>query len=168
MIQLTEEQKQSVASWVAEGSQVAGIQSRLESQFGLELTYLDVHLLLDSLQLVTHSPALAPTVILGSSPGTKPASPGSPPPPRPKGARADAREKGPSGRTRVTIDSLARLGTVASGQVIFRDGQAASWSLDTLGRLELAANKADYQPTAADIQEFQLELQQELVRRGML
>ena len=46
---LSDEQKSAVAEWFAAGAGVAEIQKRISSEFGIDLTYLDVRLLVADL-----------------------------------------------------------------------------------------------------------------------
>src|SRR4051812_17821388 len=48
---LTAEQKQAVASWVAAGDNLSAVQKKLSEQFQLALTYRDVRFLVDDLNL---------------------------------------------------------------------------------------------------------------------
>lgn len=48
---LTAEQKQTVASWVAAGDNLSAVQKKLSEQFQLSLTYRDVRFLVDDLNL---------------------------------------------------------------------------------------------------------------------
>jgi hypothetical protein len=55
---------------------------------------------------------------------------------------------------------------IVSGQVTFSDGQKADWYLDQTGRLGVVPEKQGYKPAAADVQQFQLSLQQEMAKLG--
>ncbi len=48
---LTPEQKQTVATWIAAGDNLAAVQKKLAEQFKLSLTYMDVRFLIDDLGL---------------------------------------------------------------------------------------------------------------------
>ena len=50
-MQLTDEQNQKVAGWIADGMKLSDIQARLEEVFSIRLTYMDVRLLVDDLKL---------------------------------------------------------------------------------------------------------------------
>jgi hypothetical protein len=143
---LDETQRKQVAAWIEEGLKIGDIQKRMESQWGLRPTYLDVRLLVDDLKLI-------------------PKDPPAPPPPPQSAAAAKAAEPPPpsdlpGGKVRVTLDRVTRAGAMASGKVKFSDGKSADWYVDELGRLALAPAERGYKPTAADVQEFQLALQQ--------
>jgi hypothetical protein len=75
-------------------------------------------------------------------------------------------EPGSTQSVSVTVDQIARPGALVSGKVTFSDGQKADWSLDQMGRLALAAQQKGYRPSQADVQEFQMALQNELAKMG--
>ncbi len=147
-MQLDETQRKKVADWINEGLKLAEIQKRLETELGLKMTYLEVRLLVDDLKLKPKDPP-PPT-----KPAPKPEDALSPPPPAP-------------GKVNVTVDQLARPGALVSGKVKFSDGKTAEWVLDQAGRLGLVPAEKGYKPPAADVQEFQMALQQELQKLGL-
>jgi hypothetical protein len=146
---LDDAQRQKVAAWIDEGLKISDIQKRLETDLGLRLTYLEVRLLVDDLKL-------------------KPKDP--PPPPKPAVKPEDAFLPPPAaaaGKVTVTVDQLARPGALVSGKVKFSDGKTAEWVLDQAGRLGLVPGDKGYKPSAADVQDFQIALQQELQKLGL-
>jgi hypothetical protein len=145
---LDDTQRQKVAAWIDEGLKLADIQKRLESEFGLRMTYLEVRMLVDDLKLKPKDPPPPP------KPAAKPEDALAPPPPLP-------------GKVSVTVDQLTRSGALASGKVKFSDGKTAEWILDQAGRLGLVPSEKGYKPPAADVQEFQIVLQQELQKLGL-
>jgi len=144
---LDDAQRKKVAAWIDEGLKLSDIQKRLETELGLRLTYLEVRFLVDDLKL-------------------KPKDP--PPPPKQAVKPEDALSPAPSapGKVNVTVDQLARPGALVSGKVKFSDGKTADWILDQAGRLGLVPGDKGYKPPAADLQEFQIILQQELQKLG--
>jgi|SRR5579872_5705609 len=153
---LDEQQRKKVAEWIEQGLKLFDIQKKLESEFGLRLTYLEARMLVDDLNL----------------------KPKDPPPPAPPPASAmPTREPEPAagapfgqpagGKVSVTVDQLARPGALVSGKVKFSDGKTAEWFLDQAGRLGLAPTEKGYKPSAADLQSFQMALQGELEKLGM-
>jgi len=163
-MQLNDSQKAQVAGWIQQGARLSEIQSRLASELGLTLTYMEARFLLDDLKLVPKDPEPpksldlpAPTTAPTANPALEskmvPQSPASP--------------TNPSSAVTVTVDQIARPGTLVSGKVSFSDGQKASWTLDQMGRLGLAAEQKGYRPTAVDIEQFQVALQNELTKLGM-
>ena len=53
---LTEEQRQRVTAWILAGAKLAEIQSRLASECGVKLTYMEARFLVDDLKLVPKDP----------------------------------------------------------------------------------------------------------------
>ena len=154
---LDESQRQKVAAWIAEGATISQIQSRLASEPGLKLTYMEVRFLVDDLKLTPKDPE-PPKVAAPVAGAAKPVDKkNSPPPTEPPGAR---------GGVSVTVDQLARPGAIVSGKVAFSDGQQADWHLDQTGRLGVLPRQPGYKPSAADVQQFQAALEKEISRLG--
>lgn len=85
--------------------------------------------------------------------------------PEDEGVPADAPPAGAS-TLKLEVDRLMRPGTVVSGTVTFSDGVSGKWALDQYGRLMLETGQKGYQPSPADVQVFQRELQIQLQRQG--
>ncbi len=66
----------------------------------------------------------------------------------------------------MAVDQITRPGAIVSGKVTFSDGQQAEWYLDQAGRLGVVPKQQGYKPSAADVQDFQLALQQEMAKLG--
>jgi hypothetical protein len=64
------------------------------------------------------------------------------------------------------VDQLTKPGTMISGKVTFSDGQIADWYLDQTGRLGVVPAQQGYKPSPADVQQFQIALQQEVAKLG--
>ena len=161
-MQLDEAQRQRVTAWVLQGAKLSEIQNRLAEEFGLKLTYMEVRFLVDDLKLTLKDPEPPKPVTPPSpltdakskaEPGAKPAGDKASPPPA-------------AGKVSVTVDQIARPGAIVSGKVTFSDGQAADWYLDQTGRLAVVTKQQGYKPSAADVQQFQAALQNELARMG--
>jgi hypothetical protein len=151
---LDETQRKQVAAWIEEGLKIADLQKRMEAQWGLRQTYLEVRLMVDDLKLTPKNPApLPPPPKIAATPAAKT---GDDLPPR------DA----PASKVRLTLDQITRAGAMVSGKVKFSDGKSADWYLDQMGRLGLAPAEKGYKPSAADLQDFQVALQEELARLG--
>lgn len=143
---LTDEQKAAVAGWLEEGASLSDVQKRLETEFGVRMTYMDLRFLIDDLNLEVkterpqfddHSPAQA---------GGGQAAPG---------------------KVSVTLDKVSRPDALVSGRVTFSDGESAQWHLDQMGRLAMNPSTPGYQPSQADLQEFQNELRGAVEKSGM-
>lgn len=145
IMNLSEEQKKLVAAWVAEGASLAEVQQRLKEECAISATYMDVRFLVDDLQLqVKEQPRQSEAVE----------------------RLAAAKQEGESARSgpapagvSVTMDSITKPQSMASGKVTFSDGETAEWMLDQTGRLGLNPVTPGYRPSQADVLTFQQELQ---------
>jgi hypothetical protein len=162
---LDEGQRKRVAEWIADGLKLSEIQNRVASELGLQLTYMEIRLLVDDLKLVPKDvePAKSTPVL--------PASGHKPLPPE-QLASQDARaaeqaEPAAAGGLSLTVDQIARPGAAVSGKVSFSDSNKADWYIDQTGRLGLVPQNAGYRPSAADVQQFQMALESELSKLGL-
>jgi hypothetical protein len=158
---LTEEQRQLVTAWILAGAKLAEIQSRLASECGVKLTYMEARFLVDDLKLVPKD-SEPPKVVeppAAKSLETKPV-------PAEELAGGEIPAPVGGGKVSVTVDQITRPGAVISGKVNFSDGQIADWYLDQTGRLGVVPKQTGYKPSAADVQEFQLALQREVAKLG--
>jgi hypothetical protein len=181
---LTPEQKQAVSAWVAAGDNLSAVQKKLAEQFKVSMTYMDVRFLVDDLGLELKN--AAPKADASDLSKAAPASGGGVPPPRgTEVERADPSALGdddlpgealpaapaddfpaPAGSLTLEVDRIVRPGAVVSGTVTFSDGVSGKWALDQAGRLMLETPQKGYQPSPADVQAFQRELQTQLQRQG--
>jgi hypothetical protein len=152
---LTEEQRQRVTAWILEGAKLSEVQSRLQSEFGIKLTYIETRFLVDDLKLTPKDPE-PPKVV--APPETKIAGE--------KKSPLKAESAPAPGGVSVSVDQIARPGAIVSGKVTFSDGQKADWYLDQTGRLGVVPAQQGYKPSAADVQEFQTALQAEVAKLG--
>ena len=139
MMNLDETQKATVREWIQSRTGLSEIQSKLDSEFGVSVTYMEVRFLVDDL-------------------GGLPAEPEPEPEETPEAVEGDSS---------VTVDQITRAGSMASGQVTFSDGKSAGWSLDQMGRLGLSSDEAGYKPSQEDVMEFQVQLQKKLSGPGL-
>jgi hypothetical protein len=70
------------------------------------------------------------------------------------------------GKVSLSVDTLARPGTIVSGKVTFSDGKSAAWYLDQMGRLGVSPEEQGYRPPAGDVEDFQTQLDRELQKLG--
>lgn len=145
---LTDDQKTAIARWLEAGETLSHVQSRLKSEFGISMTFMEVRFLIDDLNLELKKET---------------------PPPPPE---ADADEE-PSPvealnaeGVSVEVDAIVTPGALVSGSVRFSDGVNAKWQLDQMGRLGLSDVEPGYKPSPEDVQEFQAQLQTELRNKG--
>ena len=159
---LSEEQRQAVAKWISEGAKLSEIQNRLATEFSLKLTYMEARFLVDDLKLTPKDPeppkVIAPPEVVKPLAST-PVPPGEIP-------RADEVLPPLGGNVSVIVDQITRPGAMISGNVNFSDGQIADWYLDQAGRLGVVPRVAGYKPSAEDVKNFQIALQQEVAKLG--
>jgi len=168
-MKLDDNQRQTVAKWIAEGAKLSEVQNRLASELGIKLTYMEARFLVDDLKLTPKDPE-PPKVVAPPAPPVKPpaaAAPAASTTPAPAGAMPVADEVlPPVSKVTVIVDQITRPGALISGKVNFSDGQIADWYLDQTGRLGVVPKQQGYKPTQADVQDFQLALQQEVAKLG--
>jgi len=150
---LDDEQRKKVAEWIKQGLKLSEIQKRLISELGLQLTYMDVRLLVDDLKLTPKDIEPPKPANLATQ---APAMTANPP------AKAASKPGGVS----ISVDQIARPGAVVSGKVTFTDGNTADWYFDQAGRLGLLPQQTGYRPSAPDLQQFQAALDGELSKMG--
>lgn len=157
---LDETQRQTVTKWISEGAKLSEIQNRLLSEFKLKFTYMEVRFLVDDLKLTPKDPE-PPKVVVPpvAAPAANPAKLSVEKNPAPEGTLS-------ASAVSVSVDQIAKPGAIVSGKVTFSDGQIADWYLDQTGRLGVVPKQAGYKPSAADVQEFQIALQQEVAKLG--
>lgn len=167
---LTDAQKLQVATWIQQGLKLSEIQSRLASELGVRLTYMEVRLLVADLKLTPKDPEPEKPAVMLSQPAVPD-----------RGARGDAKaptnrpaERGaqtegpraPRGTVSVSVAEIARPGTIVSGNVTFSDGKQAEWYLDQFGRLGIVPAEQGYKPPSADMPALQRALESELSKLG--
>ena len=150
-MQLTPEQQQVARQWVADGMKLSEFQRRLETDFGLRMTYMDVRMLVADLQVMPKDPEPPKTAPVPEGANPAPLAPAEPE---------------PVGGVKVTVDAVTRPGAMVSGKVTFSDGQTADWYLDQMGRMGVVPAQKGYKPSQMDVMEFQELLQLELQKMG--
>jgi hypothetical protein len=149
MAKLTPAQISTVSQWVSEGASLSAIQTRLSTELGIAMTFLDVRFLVDDLNLTLQEKEE---------------------PKKPEADKVDALVAEPAvapvGGVRVEVDAITRPGAMVSGNVTFSDAQVADWYLDMEGRPGLVPRTPGYRPTQPDIVEFQTKLDASLRQAG--
>ncbi len=165
-MELNDSQKSAVREWVAAGASLSEVQKRLQEEFGVRMTFMDVRLMV---------------LDIGADIKDKP-EPKKPEPPAPA-ADADAADgtaaqdgmpsdtapdaNGAIGGVSVDMDRVVQPGMVVSGNVTFSDGVTARWGIDQMrGGLALQPSQEGYRPSDDDIREFQMQLRALLERQG--
>jgi hypothetical protein len=152
---LSDEQKQTIAQRLADGESIADIQRLVTSEFGVAMTFMETRFLLDDLNLdLKEEPKPEP------DDGVQPEAASSDLPVPEEAALGN-------GTVSVEIDKIVRPGSAISGSVTFSDGVTAKWYVDQMGRLGLDPDQEGYQPSESDIQAFQTELQSKMQAPGI-
>jgi len=141
-----QEQKLEIAKWVAEGMGLSDVQKKINIDFGMVLTYMDVRFLVDDLDLTLVDPE-------------------KPVPPKADESVSDTPsldDQSLGGGVQVEVDAVTPPGAMASGSVVFSDGESKKWSVDQFGRLAMTGGSPDYKPSDQDVMEFQQQLEQSL------
>lgn len=157
-MQLTDEQKQQVIRWIAEGQKLADVQRRLGDEYDVRLTYMETRFLIDDLKITPQDPPEPPKSPITAE-AAAPAAPG-------PMLAADAPASGGAG-VALKVDEITKPGTLVSGSVTFSDGGKADWHLDQMGRLGMSPAQPGYRPPEPDIEAFQIALDKELTRLGI-
>ncbi len=156
---ISEEQRNSIKEWLSAGDKLAEVQRKLKEVYQLNMTYIDVRLLvLDIGAEVQEAPEPQPAAA-DADQGLHPAADGD-------DEDYDEAGEGIPGSVRLSLDRLMVPGAMASGDVVFSDGVKARWLIDRMGRFGLEPEREGYQPSEADVQMFQMELRAELQRKG--
>jgi hypothetical protein len=161
---LTDEQRQRVTAWILDGAKLSEIQNRLASEFGIKLTYMEARFLVDDLKLTPKDPE--PPKVVEPPAAAKPLTTKPVPAGEIPVTEIPDEILPPASKVSVSVDQITRPGAIVSGKVTFSDGQTADWYLDQTGRLGVVPKQQGYKPSAADVQDFQLALQQEVAKLG--
>ncbi len=150
---LSDSQKTTVSTWIAEGKSLADVQRLLREEFSISMTYMDVRFLVDDLDIVFEEPE--PEV---SEDADEKADE--------KGDEAEVVNAQPAGVT-VDVDAIPRPGALVNGSVVFSDGVKLGWQLSSAGQLGLIpGDDPDYRPCSGDVEDFQNQLQEILRQKG--
>jgi len=176
-MELTDTQKTSVRQWAAEGASLSEIQTRLDSEFSIRMSFMEVRLLVLDLE-----------VSIREKRPPAPPKPEEPETPAHDAADdetenvydADADDMGDDaypedtdadapkgGGVQVELSRLAQPGFALNGDVTFSDGTKAQWGITSRGELSLSAVDATYRPSPEDVRDFQVKLRALISGQGM-
>ena len=158
---LTDSQKRQVAAWIGEGLSLAQVQTKIEEEFGVAMTYMDVRFLVDDLDLELKD-AAEEKPAADAVPAQAEAAAGNAVPAETPAAGAPAS----GGGVTLTSDAVQMPGVLAGGDVVFSDGARGKWFLDQTGRPGLEGFPENYRPTPDDMADFQRKLLAELRKLG--
>ena len=151
-------QKTEISKWVADGMGLSEVQKKIDDEFGIVMTYMDVRFLVDDLNLTLgdeEEPEPQESDDSNADPGSQDTDDLTP----------ESSLLGESGVS-VEVDPVTPPGAMASGSVTFSDGQQKKWSLDQFGRLGLSGGNEGYKPSDEDVMEFQKKLDSALRGKG--
>jgi hypothetical protein len=170
---VSEEQRNAITTWLNEGASLADVQHKLKDEFDIVMTYMDVRLLVidigaevqDKPEPKPKKKTPAPTTESGATDREELNT---------RSGQIDEADPGMSessseqigGKVAVSVDRLVVPGAMVSGNVTFSDGVNARWMIDRMGRFGLEPDVDGYQPADDDMQQFQLELRDQLQRMG--
>lgn len=170
---ISDEQRNSIKGWLADGASLADVQKQLKEEYQLTMTYMEVRLLVLEIGAeVQEEAAPEPEPEPEPEPSTvaeesEPQLPG----PWAERSAADDAEAGDDAADKeanvvVSVDRIVVPGALISGEVTFSDGVKGRWMVDRSGRLALEPAQEGYQPSETDVRMFQVELRSELQRKG--
>lgn len=152
---LSDTQKSTITQWIQEGASLAEVQRRLNEEFQLSMTYMDVRFLVDDLDITMVEPEAEAKAQDGADA-------------EPEMTEPEIVDDGGTGGVSVDVDSIMRPGSLVSGTVKFSDGVSLGWQLSASGQLGLIpGDDPDYRPTPEDVQAFQTQLEDVLRQKGL-
>lgn len=141
---LTEDQKDALHRWAAEGANISDLQRRLKEEFDISISYMDARFVVLDLNIQLVEPKKE----------------------EPKKEEEPVKPEA-TGTVNVTMDQIALPGSLVSGKVVFSDGETAIWMLDQNGRPGLDPDTPGYRPVQEDIVEFQTQLRVLIEQSGL-
>lgn len=156
LMKLSDSQKATITEWIQSGSTLADVQRRLNEEFQLSMTYMDVRFLIDDLDISMAEPE-AETKSHDEAADDAATDP----------EIVDEGGTNGSGGVSVDVDAIMRPGALVSGTVRFSDGVSLGWQLSASGQLGLIpGDDPDYRPSPEDVQSFQSQLEEVLRKKG--
>lgn len=146
---LTDSQKETLVSWVAEGKSLSEIQRLLRDEFSISMTYMDVRFLVDDLNIAPKE----------EEPSEETAEAVEEP---------EVVEEAVSHSVSVEVDAITPPGVLLGGSVTFSDGETLGWQLLSNGQLGLIpGEKPNYRPSPEDMQDFRTQMDGILSKKGL-
>jgi hypothetical protein len=146
---LTDKERDAIiAAKINEGMRLADIQTLLEKEHKIRLSYFELRLIAAGLEQVNWQKQ-------------DPAKPDPAKAPKPEEVAKATLDK-----AQVTVSKVIRPGAMMSGEVTFKSGNRAEWWIDTQGRPGLNPLPGSEKPSKEDVNDFIVELQQMIARSG--
>jgi len=141
---LSQDQKDALHRWAAEGATMSELQKNLKEEFGIAVTYMDTRFIVLDLGIELREEE------------------------KPEEKKPEEEiPKVATGTVTVTMDTLALPGALVSGRAVFSDGETAVWMLDQQGRPGLDPDTPGYRPSQEDVLEFQTQLRDLIQKSGL-
>ena len=194
MAELTDEQKDAVRAWCAEGADLNAVQTRLDEEYGVRLTFLDTRMLIADLgaeagaserekerraaaekearekaEREAEQAAAEEEAVMAAVRGEGAVDEDDDDLGMAQGGGLPPEPELPeaSGSVSVTVSSVTPPGMMIAGTVTFGDGESADWYLDQMGRLGMNPKNPDHRPSEGDLMAFQKELQETIRKQGI-
>ena len=168
LMSLKPEQTAEVATWVRDGATLSDVQKRIDADFKITMTYMDVRFLVDDLDLTLIDQAPKPDASDVTKAPPPPAAAADAPAPGGESAPADGETPAVGGVTLEVDHAVLIPGAIASGSVTFSDGVTGKWMVDHQGRPGFTeVSQEDYRPSPEDAESFMQELGAALRAKGM-
>ena len=168
---LSTEQTSTVAQWVRDGASLSDVQKRIQEEFGLSMTYMDVRFLVDDLDLtlVDQAPKADASDVTKAPPPKPSPSPAGAAPAEDDAVGDDAEALPVDGNVTLEVDAATLIpGALASGSVTFSDGVTGKWVIDNYGRPGFTEiSQEGYRPSPEDSQAFMEQLSRALQEKGL-
>ncbi len=167
----TSEQIEFIREWVSQNASISDVQKNISEKFGINMTYMDVRFLIDDIGAQLQD---APDAVVEpnstenvsdnaeESYGDAPEDFGDMPQEQMQQPQEESLTQQNVGGVQVSVSQIQRPGAYVSGSVVFSDGESAEWLVDYQGRLSLVPKTQGYQPSQADVIDFQKQLQSAL------
>ncbi len=149
IMELSDTQRATIASWVSDHKSLAEVQNLLREEFGISMTYMDVRFLVDDLNINYKEPEVEEEVAEDNV-----------------AEIVEKPEVGASG-VNVEVNPVTPPGALVAGTATFSDGKQMQWQLSAAGQIGLLpGDDPDYRPSPEDVQDFQTQLQKVLQQQG--
>lgn len=140
---LNREQKEALVSWLKDGLTLSKLQKKMVASFSLHITYMELRLLLDDLNIDLKEYEV-------EKPSQKTSSHNS----------LESIGQNSSSGVSVYVEKIARPGALISGTVTFSDEKSIEWQLDSIGQLGLISADQEYQPPGDDMPIFEEKIKE--------
>jgi hypothetical protein len=170
---LSDDQKETIRKWAAEGAKLGEIHRRIGEEFDVNMTYLEARMLVSDLQVSLdrreaasaeddNSDDTPDPATLGEERASESGFPDEDDVPDPF-----APSSGDPANVTVSVDQITQPQAMVSGRVTFSDGKQGAWYIDQMGRLGIDPDEAGYRPDQDDVMAFQTQLQETLRSKGI-